>query len=156
MSASPPNSQPDRERDHLATLVYEAMRFAIWAAGQGIMAERGEPTLDPEDFLFDYSKAMDVDDWEGLAEVARDAITARPNCDVQTRDAVIEECARVCENGEWVGYANQHSPTKSCAMAIRDLASSLPSANRVGGISLADPEPPTTTLTSTHQPGGDR
>jgi len=60
------------EREALAKLVYEAMRFAIWAAGQGIMAERG--TLDPEDFLFDYSKAMDVDDWDGLAEVARDAV----------------------------------------------------------------------------------
>jgi hypothetical protein len=66
------------EREALAKLVYEAMRFAIWAAGQGIMAEGGESTLDPEDFLFDYSSAMDVEDWDGLAEVARDAILNAP------------------------------------------------------------------------------
>jgi hypothetical protein len=62
------------DREHLAKLVYEAMRFALWAAGQGICAERGEPTEDPEDFLYDYSLAMGIDACEGLAEVARDAI----------------------------------------------------------------------------------
>ncbi len=64
----------DREKALLAALVYEAVRFSVWAAGQGIMAERGEPTLDPEDFLFDYCKALDVDDWDGLPAVARDAV----------------------------------------------------------------------------------
>jgi hypothetical protein len=70
------NSSADSR--HLAKLVYEAMRFAVWAAGQGLMAQKGEPTLDPEDFLFDYSKAMDIDDWDGLPEVARDAVMNAP------------------------------------------------------------------------------
>jgi hypothetical protein len=73
----------ERERALLAKLVFESMRFSIWAAGQGIMAERGEPTLDPEDFLFDHAKAMDIDDWDGLAEVARDAIMS---CPISSRD----------------------------------------------------------------------
>jgi len=67
-------SSAGSDRALLATLVHDAMRFAIWAAGQGIMPDEGEPARGPEDFLYEYSCAMDVDDWEGLAEVARDAL----------------------------------------------------------------------------------
>lgn len=66
------------ERELLARLVYEAMRFALWAAGEGICAQRGEPTEDPENFLYDYSLAMGIDDWEGLPAVARDAVLNAP------------------------------------------------------------------------------
>jgi hypothetical protein len=62
---------------------------------------------------------------EILREFDTSPVTSTPAEPAQrARDAVIEECARVCESGEWVGYANQHSPTKSCAMAIRDLKGS--------------------------------
>ncbi|GAC1587785.1 MAG: hypothetical protein NVS3B5_21150 [Sphingomicrobium sp.] len=62
------------DREHLAKRVYEAMRFALWAAGEGIGTARCEPTDDPEDFLYDYSLAVGIDDWDGLPAVARDAI----------------------------------------------------------------------------------
>lgn len=64
----------DKEKAALVSTVYEAMRFALWAAGQGIFPEAGEPAVAPEDFLFEYSKAVDVDDWDGLPELFRDEI----------------------------------------------------------------------------------
>jgi hypothetical protein len=82
-----PRSSAGRETALLATLVYEAMRFAIWAAGQGIMPDEGEPAQGPEDFLYEYSKAIDIDDWDGLAEVARDHIRAAPQ-GASNREAV--------------------------------------------------------------------
>ena len=66
----------DQERALLAKLVYESVRFANWAAGQGICPVEGEPAMSPEDFLFEYSTALDIDDWDGLEVVARDAILA--------------------------------------------------------------------------------
>lgn len=39
----------------------------------------------------------------------------------RARNAAIEECAGVCEGGEWTRHATHHSPTKSCAIAIREL-----------------------------------
>lgn len=67
-----------RGTELLATLVYESMRFSIWAAGQGFMPDEGEPAQGPEDFLYEYACALEIDDWEGLAEVARDHIRAVP------------------------------------------------------------------------------
>lgn len=64
----------DRERALLAKMVYEAVRFSLWAAGEGLAPQRGEDAEAPEDFLFDYSTAIGSDDWDGLATVARDAV----------------------------------------------------------------------------------
>lgn len=47
-------------------LVYEALRFSVWAAGEGIGPVRGEPAESPEDFLYDYSVATGDQDWEML------------------------------------------------------------------------------------------
>jgi hypothetical protein len=100
--ACPQRISSGKETELLATLVYESMRFSIWAAGQGLMAAKGEPTLDPEDFLFDYSKAMDVDDWDGLAEVARDHIRAVPQ-EVGMREALAFYAdAKHYAPGRWV------------------------------------------------------
>lgn len=49
-------------------LVYQALRFAYWAAGEGIRPVDYEKVPGPEDFLFDYSKATGDEDWETLAE----------------------------------------------------------------------------------------
>jgi hypothetical protein len=62
------------EREHLAKMVYEAVRFSLWAAGEGLSPVKGEPAFAPEDFLFDYSHAMDLEDWDGLPQVAQEAI----------------------------------------------------------------------------------
>jgi hypothetical protein len=64
----------DKEKHAMASMVYEAVRFALWAAGQGICPAPGEDAVAPEDFLFEYAKAVDVDDWDGLHLVARDAV----------------------------------------------------------------------------------
>jgi hypothetical protein len=62
------------EREAMIEMVYQAMRFALWAAGQGICPARGEPADSPEDFLFDYSKRTNVDDWDGLPEFVRQTL----------------------------------------------------------------------------------
>lgn len=49
------------------TLIHEALRFAVWAAGEGIAPADGEPASAPEDFLMDYSNATGDVDWDGLA-----------------------------------------------------------------------------------------
>ena len=66
----------EKERAAMAAMVYEAVRFALWSAGQGICPAPGEDAVAPEDFLFEYSKQVDVDDWEGLQFVARDAVAS--------------------------------------------------------------------------------
>lgn len=65
-----------RERAALAKMVYEAVRFSLWAAGQGICPDRSDDADAPEDFLFAYSSAVDIEEWEGLPDVARDAMIA--------------------------------------------------------------------------------
>ena len=55
-------------REPLQELIYQALRFAYWAAGEGIRPVDYEKVPGPEDFLFDYSKATGDEDWETLAE----------------------------------------------------------------------------------------
>ena len=62
------------ERNATETLIYEALRFAVWAAGEGLYPAEGEPAQAPEEFLFQYSKAMDVDDWDKLPEAIIDTL----------------------------------------------------------------------------------
>lgn len=72
----------EQKRHAMAAMIYEAVRFSLWAAGQGICPAPGEDAVAPEDFLFEYSKAVDVDDWDGLHLVARDAVlSALPPAD---------------------------------------------------------------------------
>jgi len=63
------------EREAIIEMVYEAMRFAIWAAGQGICPDEGEPCKAPEDILNDYSRRSDIDDWDALPEFVRDSLS---------------------------------------------------------------------------------
>lgn len=51
-----------------AALIREAIRFANWAAGEGICPIAGEPATAPEEFLFDYSMATGDEEWETLAD----------------------------------------------------------------------------------------
>lgn len=72
----------NRERELLAKMVYEAVRFSLWAAGEGLSPVKGEPAFAPEDFLFDYSQATGLEDWDGLPSVAKEAIlSSLPNGD---------------------------------------------------------------------------
>jgi len=54
----------------LETLIYESVRFANWAAGEGISPSTGENATAPEDFLFEFCRdEMDDPDWDRLPEV---------------------------------------------------------------------------------------
>ena len=61
-----------RERTALAEMVFKTVKFADMAAGEGIFFD----DLDPANILSDYATAIDADCWDGIAEVARDAILA--------------------------------------------------------------------------------
>ncbi len=63
-----------KDRQALAEMVYEVMRFASWAAGEGIAPADGEPAKDPAIILLDYCKATDIDDWEQLPDMIRSAL----------------------------------------------------------------------------------
>ena len=52
----------------LSELVRRALRFAEWAAGEGICPVAQSEELNPDEFLFAYSSATDDTDWETLAD----------------------------------------------------------------------------------------
>lgn len=54
--------------DPKTRLIYEALRFAGWAAGEGLMPADSEPAEAPEDFLFRYSCETGDEDWETIPE----------------------------------------------------------------------------------------
>lgn len=61
----------------LAKMVYEAVRFANWAAGEGFFPAAGENAADPADFLSDFingSEHLDGDDWDRLPQLAKSAV----------------------------------------------------------------------------------
>ena len=52
------------KRSPLAELVFHAVRFSNWVAGQGICPVESEGVTEPENFLMSYSDATGDDDWE--------------------------------------------------------------------------------------------
>lgn len=54
--------------DEWRTLIYEALRFAMWGAGEGLCPADGENARSPEDFLFEYSQLTKDEEWEALAD----------------------------------------------------------------------------------------
>jgi len=62
----------DKERAAMAALIYESIRFSLCAAGEGLSPIAGENAMAPEDFIFAYAQAIDVDDWNGLDSFVRD------------------------------------------------------------------------------------
>ena len=47
-------------------VVFEAIKFANWAAGQGVTPIDGEDASPPEEFLMAYSETTGDEDWESL------------------------------------------------------------------------------------------
>jgi hypothetical protein len=60
----------------LEKLIYEAIRFASWAAGEGLGPVDGEPAMAPEDFLFEYCRDMAEPDWDKLPEIILERLRA--------------------------------------------------------------------------------
>jgi len=56
------------KRNPTEELVYEALRFAVWAAGEGICPSDDQPARPPEDFLFEYSHNMNDEDYDTLPD----------------------------------------------------------------------------------------
>jgi hypothetical protein len=48
-------------------LIYDAVIFSNWAAGQGISPVDGEDASAPDEFLMRYSDATGDEDWDTLA-----------------------------------------------------------------------------------------
>lgn len=49
-------------------LIYEALRFYFWAAGQGISPDSAEPALEPEEGFWQYSQRTGDENWETIAD----------------------------------------------------------------------------------------
>lgn len=48
-------------------LIYKALLFANWAAGEGLEPAESEGVEGPETFLLEYSMATDDEDWDTIA-----------------------------------------------------------------------------------------
>ena len=57
-------------------MIYQSVRFASWAGGQGICPADGEPATAPDEFLMAFSTAIDFEDWESLPERTRALLAA--------------------------------------------------------------------------------
>ena len=52
-------------------MIFEAIRFANWAAGEGIVPVKEQPARSPGEFLMDYAEATGDEDFETIAERMR-------------------------------------------------------------------------------------
>ena len=64
--------------DAARKLIKESVRFAVWAAGEGICPARRQPADDPEEFLFAYATASGDEDYDTLADRIEAALAASP------------------------------------------------------------------------------
>lgn len=48
-------------------LIYEAVKFSNWAAGEGLCPAEGEDARAPDEFLLEYADATGDEDWEAFA-----------------------------------------------------------------------------------------
>jgi hypothetical protein len=53
----------------MVEVICDALRFAAWAAGEGIGPQAGEPAKAPEDFLSKFSRRTGHEDWDQLPEL---------------------------------------------------------------------------------------
>lgn len=64
-------------------LIYEALRFYFWAAGQGISPDSTEACLEPEEGFWQYTLRTGDEEWETVAERYR--INENPRREALTR-----------------------------------------------------------------------
>ena len=57
-------------------MIIASVRFAIWAAGEGLCPADGSPQS-PEDFLYIFSRRTGHDDWDGLDQLVREYLQRR-------------------------------------------------------------------------------
>ena len=82
-------------------LIVDALRFAVWAAGEGISPVDGP--VEPETFLFDYATATGDEDYDTLPDrlLADSALIHRD----ENHGPTLERAAAMAENlgGTWSG-----------------------------------------------------
>lgn len=49
-------------------LIYQALRFFFWAAGEGISPAKGDHAEEPEECFWQYGLRTGDEDWETVAE----------------------------------------------------------------------------------------
>ena len=177
-----PNSQPDSEtlpgRLERTAVYLAALGRASgdtrWEAAE-LMREAAKalrnvaagPSKEARDWAAGELPAIEAykranPDWLEQTKPAREVIGPAQGSGVRTVEAV----ADAIDNARYQHpdhprerprpFADADRSDREYALRLARAALALPSATRVGGISLAEPEPPTTTLTSTHSPGGDK
>ena len=52
----------------IVAVIREALRFSMWAVGEGLSPMDGEDAADPTDFFLAYTKATGDEDWETVAD----------------------------------------------------------------------------------------
>jgi carbonic anhydrase len=73
-----------------AELIFQALRFFFWAAGQGISPVDGEDAAEPEECLWQYGLRTGDEHWETVAERYR--ATAQSSAPIEgERPQPIEE-----------------------------------------------------------------
>lgn len=153
-------------QERIAELQYEAGMYqslyenAISAVAAGPSKEARDWAAGELPAIEAYKRANP--DWLEQTKPAREVIGPAQGSGVRTVEAV----ADAIDNARYQHpdhprerprpFADADRSDREYALRLARAALALPSATRVGGISLAEPEPPTTTLTSTHSPGGDK
>lgn len=92
----------------LSDLVYRAVTFANWAAGEGICPESGQdPERNPDEFLMMYSNETDVEDWDGLAAALKAEVEALEATQTPPLLSQEEAFQRAVKAGMWNGLVSK-------------------------------------------------
>lgn len=70
----------------LSELIRRSIKFANWAAGEGICPVAQSEELNPDEFLFAYASATDDTDWETLADRVAAHVESAPPLSPDTQE----------------------------------------------------------------------
>lgn len=112
---------PATGRAAIAKLIYEALRFAVWAGGEGICPVDGQDAAEPEKFLFAYSTETGDEDWGTLATRVFAAIDSSTEIEQAFRTGFNRGALYICEHlneeqiallrqAEWNRFVVAHPP----------------------------------------------
>ena len=59
------------------TLIREAIKFALWGAGEGFVPGGDDAWKAPDEFLFEFCIAKNLDDWDALPDQIVAALTTQ-------------------------------------------------------------------------------
>ncbi len=71
----------ERLSDRDIELIYEAMRFFVWGAGEGLSPLAADQATEPEQALFEYACATGDEDYDGYPDRFRTLLTKQAKTD---------------------------------------------------------------------------